>query len=232
MYNKKVYPVIHHLYEEYTLEQAAIAFECNADGLFIISHVGKNQEVLDIASKIKFKYPNKDIGINLLGWSHVKTLRAVVDSFYTETPLDMVWFDNSGILSGSISNSTRFLYSFKTLYPETNIFASVAFKYQEDDINPAESAKIAKLFNLLPTTSGQATGSAPNISKIQCMSEATEGLLAVASGMTVENVEQYAPYLSHILVSTGVSRDFYTFDYGLLRTFIGQVRKVEDGTNS
>ena len=232
MYNKKVYPVIHHRDDEHTLEQADIAFECGADGLFVISHTGKNKEVLDIASKIKLKYSDKDIGINLLGWSHVPTLRKVVDSFYTKAPLDMVWFDNSGILSGSINTNTRLLHSFKTLYPETDIFASVAFKYQEEDINPTESAKIAKLFNLLPTTSGQATGSAPNISKIQCMSEVTEGLLAVASGMSVENVEQYAPYLSHILVATGVSKDFYTFDYGLLRTFIGQVRKVEDGTNS
>ena len=56
------------------------------------------------------------------------------------------------------------------------------------------------------TTSGEGTGLAPDISKIRGMKTAiSRHPLAVASGITPENVEEYLPYVDCFLVATGVS---------------------------
>lgn len=38
----KVYPVIHYYNKETTISEAAKVFECGADGVFLISHIGQN----------------------------------------------------------------------------------------------------------------------------------------------------------------------------------------------
>lgn len=109
-------------------------------------------------------------------------------------------------------------------FPAISVFGSVAFKYQPDEPNPAEAARQALAVGMIPTTSGAATGLAPEIAKIKGMSAAASGRLAVASGMTPDNVAEYAPHLSHILVATGVARDEHTLDPLLLRRFVAAVR--------
>ena len=52
------------------------------------------------------------------------------------------------------------------------------------------------------------------------MYKATSGLLAVASGMTPDNISEFKPYLSHVLVSTGISKDEYHFDEEKINAFI------------
>ena len=48
----------------------------------------------------------------------------------------------------------------------------------------------------------------------------TKGELAIASGMTPENVRHYAPHLSYILVASGVSLDAYCIDQVRLKMLI------------
>lgn len=108
--------------------------------------------------------------------------------------------------------------------PNVTVFASVAFKYQPEESNPAQAAAVVRKNGLLPTTSGAGTGMAPTVEKIEGMSAAAGGQLAVASGMDPHNVHQYAKHLSHILVATGVSSDEHHFDEGLLTQFVMAVR--------
>ena len=63
-------------------------------------------------------------------------------------------------------------------------------------------------------TSGSATGKAAGVVKIKTLRESTNGrsLLAIASGVTAENVSQYIGHTDFVLVATGISADFYTFD--------------------
>ncbi len=67
---------------------------------------------------------------------------------------------------------------------------------------------------MLPTTSGPGTGSAPELRKIREMREALgpDGPLAIASGITAENVVEFARYATHFLVASGVSRDEHHLD--------------------
>ena len=53
MNRKKVLPVIHHIDAKTTLDQAAIAYQCGADGVFLISHFNKDSELGPLAEKLK-----------------------------------------------------------------------------------------------------------------------------------------------------------------------------------
>lgn len=58
------------------------------------------------------------------------------------------------------------------------------------------------------------------------MASVSAGTLAVASGMTPENIAEYTRYLGAVLVATGVSVDDYRLDPAKLDAFVvtaGQV---------
>jgi predicted TIM-barrel enzyme len=112
-----------------------------------------------------------------------------------------------------------------TEQPELQVFGSIAFKYQPLEADPPLAASNAAGVGMIPTTSGAATGRPPTLEKIVSMSEATGGRLAVASGMSCENITAFSPHLSHALVSTGVSLDDYHFDVKVLTEFVRLAHK-------
>jgi len=63
-----VYPVIHHLNDATSLEQAQIAHECGAAGVFLISHHNQDSELPGLGVKIKNLYPHDTfkVGLNFL----------------------------------------------------------------------------------------------------------------------------------------------------------------------
>ena len=203
-----------------SLYQAEVAVDCGADGVFLISHNGNNMSLLPVARKIKHKYPQIKVGINLLGHDVMDTIDLGMEYF-----LDMVWFDDCGVTSRGLDSVGQQVRLWKEAHSNEvdlsfDIFASVAFKYQEPEPNPDLAASIALDSGFIPTTSGSGTGSPPELSKIISMSHHSKGQLAVASGMTPDNVAEFAPYLSHILVSTGVSSDFHRVNSQLLKKFV------------
>jgi predicted TIM-barrel enzyme len=99
-------------------------------------------------------------------------------------------------------------------HPTHLVFAGVAFKHQRPEPNPELAARMADKFGFIASTSGSATGVAAEVDKIARLRTALgDAPLAIASGVTPENVHEYAPHLSHILVATGVSESFHEFDY-------------------
>ena len=219
--SKKVLPVIHHLDEATSLAQADLAFRENADGVFLISHEGKNEDLLAPARKIKQKYPEKTIGINLLGSDALSALEVVI-----ETGIDALWTDTHGVTSQAIPEQALTISQRIQNNPQGPlIFASVAFKYQVEESDPGEAAKRVSALGMIATTSGPGTGYAPDLDKIIRMSEALGGsALAVASGMTPENVHEFLPYVTHYLVATGISIDSHHLDAGRLRDFIATIK--------
>lgn len=212
-----------HLDYKTTLDQADLAFEAGADGIFLISHQGEDAEDImlsNIGQQIKSEHKTKLIGLNLLGYDALHAAKGVLSS-----GLDMVWSGYCGVSSDGVSGMGLALQNMASKNPEIMFFASVAFKYQKTDTNPPLAASMALNAGFIPTTSGSATGNAPSIEKIAAMSKATNGKLAIASGMSVENIESFAPYLSHVLVATGVSVDEHHFDFELLSRFISLAKK-------
>lgn len=209
-----VYPVIHHRDDATTLSEARIAYEAGADGVFLISHLGNNNDLIPLAVNIK-KLFNFKVGLNFLGNDAMDTAKIV-----KANGLDMVWSDYCGLSSEGLSLEGYELHFWSQYNPTIEIFASVAFKYQAHEPNPPLAAELAKKNGFIPTTSGYGTGHAPTVEKIESMSKATDGLLAVASGMTPDNIEDFKDHISHVLVSTGISLDEYHFDKEKIVKFI------------
>lgn len=220
-----VLPVIHYLNSNLAIEQVAVARDCGADGVFLISHQGDDEDLVAVAARAKQMHPGLKIGINLLSQDAVRACE-----WAEGLELDMVWADDMGVDSKGGNTMAVELSAFAKENPHIHLFASVAFKYRPPEPNPALAAIHALNLGFIPTTSGGATGFAPDVRKISNMSAATGGCLAVASGMTPENVSNYVPFLSHILVSTGIGLDEYRIDPQKLKALIESCKKNETKT--
>lgn len=225
-----VYPVIHYLNDTLALEQASIASDAGAAGVFLISHHNNDERLWPLAQQVKSLYPQLKVGVNGLSTPLQEVAQKVSDYH-----LDMLWSDNCGITSKGVESKALALQLWHQTHPSVEVFASVAFKYQAAEPNPSLAALYAQGLGFIATTSGSATGSAPEVEKIKKMYEAVEdklrrdfsahcATLAIASGMTLENVEDFKPYLSHILVATGVSHNEHKLDYERLCVFIQRAK--------
>lgn len=225
----KIYPVIHFASHALAMDQARLALEQGADGVFLISHDGQDKAVLQAAGQLRHAWSSLTtaagempfVGVNLLNTAPLAALE-----FATQLRLDGLWLDAPGVNSHGPARQAKKMAEELVLLPQITVFASVAFKYQPEEPDPPQAAREALALGMLPTTSGPATGVAPDLAKTRAMSEAASGKLAVASGMTAENVSQYAPLLSHILVATGVALDEHRIDPQRLTRFIQAVRNA------
>ena len=216
----RILPVVHHLNIALSHEQIDLAFEVGADGVFVISHDGDDTELMDVIIEQKKAHPERYIGVNFLSMHY--PVRAY--NVAATTGADAVWLDNAGVDSTSIELGQYVAEAKRARAGNQHIFASVAFKYQAPEPDPVKAAVNALSLGFIPTTSGPGTGQAPEVQKIIDMSAATNGILGIASGMTPENVELYAPHLSHILVATGVSQDMHHFDYEKLMVLVAKAK--------
>lgn len=223
----KILPVVHLLNAEHSRAQAEIALDCGADGVFLISHGGDDKAVLQLAGQLRHRWTGRKssaggpawVGVNLLNTSPL-----AAHEFAAQLHLDGVWLDAPGVNSHGPAKQALKLKDQMASRPTLAVFGSVAFKYQPDESNPPEAARQAHALGMIATTSGAGTGIPPTVEKIRSMSQATGGVLAIASGMTPENVATFAPLVSHILVSTGVSQDDHTFDTAKLVRLVRAVR--------
>lgn len=219
---KIVLPVIHFLDPRTALSEAQIAFDCGADGVFLISHNGDDDALFAPAGAIKGRHPDKLVGLNLLARSPEDCIRAVDD-----LKIDLAWIDNPGVTSRGISEAGRALADLHAEHRHIQLFGSVAFKYQPLEPDPPAAAIRAWSHGMIATTSGTATGSAPDAAKIAAMRAKLghDVPLAIASGMSPENVHLFTPYATHFLVSTHVSRDEYHLDPERLARFVAEVAR-------
>ena len=104
-------------------------------------------------------------------------------------------------------------------------FGGVAFKYQRPVEDLTRAARLAVRYMDVVTTSGPGTGIAAARDKIAEMKEAVGGFpLAIASGITPENVSDYLDVTDCFLVATGISRSFTELDLQKVCMLIEQVR--------
>ncbi len=228
-----ILPVIHHVDAQLSRDQANLALDLGADGVFLISHHDDDASLLPLAASIRAKKPNAWIGINFLSMT---LWEAFSLSLACDCRIDAVWSDSPGITSQGVDTDTQELAEWNSILmragrPAPQIFASVAFKYQAHEVDPPRAALNAAELGFIPTTSGSATGSAPQLDKITSMRShlGAEAALACASGLTAENILDFAPHLSHALVATGVSLDEHHFDPAKLSNFIALAKATQVG---
>ncbi|MFK7805013.1 MAG: BtpA/SgcQ family protein [Anaerolineae bacterium] len=222
---KKLYPVIHVRSLEQALQNAKIAFDANCDGIFLINHENKDgireilyPELLTIHAAVHRRFPDWWIGLNCLDLP-------TADVFQHLNPaVSGVWADNGEIDESEPTQpkAQQILNAKRASGWQGAYFGGVAFKYQRPVSNSAEAARIGKEYIDIVTTSGRATGETPSIEKIRRMKQAIDPRpLAIASGITPKNVDQYLTWADIFLVATGISSSFYELD-------IEKVRQLSD----
>ena len=226
----EVWPVIHLLDEATALDNARMALAAGCTGVFVISMEGNDEAIDPVAHAIRELYPRLRVGVNYLSLPAPEALERSLREGHAAT-----WADVPGVRSDEVSASAYALERLLRLRPRARpgepqhlFFGSVAFKYQAPDPVPGQAAVLATRFGMIPTTSGEATGVAPPARKLSLMRSALDvafssslrSPLALASGVTPDNVSELAPFLTHVLVATGISSDFYTFDEQLIRQLV------------
>ncbi len=202
-------PVIHCKHSDQVWRNADVAMRGGADGIFLINQGGMYVgDILDHASKLADDL--QFVGINLLG-RNIEEVQFVaakhhLDGFWTD------YIDQKRI-------ETHALY-----------FGGAAFKYGRPVANSnlgAVAREAAQKGADVVTTSGPGTGQAPTAEKIKAMSEALEGHpLAIASGITPENVDPFLPYAQAFLVATGIEKEFGEFDADRLKKLADKIHAL------
>lgn len=208
----RIMAVIHHRDDATSHANAALAAAKGCHGVFFI-HMQARDALIDApAVAAKRAFPELIVGTNRLSTHPCAALRRDV-----ELGLDATWCDNPGVYSHSVEplalTIADELDRIRRTNPDHLYFGSVAFKTQSEDPDPPAAAVAAADLGWIATTSGVATGSAPDPEKLRSMKAALgDRPLAVASGVDPDNVTVLGPHLDWVLVATGVSKDFYSFD--------------------
>lgn len=219
-------PVIHVVGLEQAKRNAAIALTQGAHGFFLISHGSlKALELLRIQRELRNFLPRAWIGINFLDLVPEQIFGFIKDD------ISGLWVDDVG-LKFAEQTAIQVMQRRLVLRREWNglYFGGVAFKHQPVHSQlgePPRQAKIAAPFLDVITTSGVATGIAPDVQKIREMKLAVpEKPLAIASGLTPENAHEFLPYADHFLVATGISDTFTELNPNRVRQFADIIRSV------
>ena len=222
-FGEQFYPVIHVVDDVQALRNVRIAFENGAHGVFLINHEFSAQTLLGVYQAVRSVFPNRWIGLNFLDLDPLQALTVVPQD------ANALWVDSVRInlaAEDPVQHARRYdLFRRSTgIRWRGELFGGVAFKYQPQNGDPAREAELAAPFVDVITTSGSGTGSAPDIEKIHLMRFATPlKPLAIASGMTPENVRDFIPLASKFLVATGISDSHTELNPARVRAFADAV---------
>ena len=226
-----VLPVIHVLDVGQAKHNLATVVRCGAPGAFLINHDFEISPFLPIIEECRRAYPDLWLGVNFLGVSGAKAFPILSDLGEKGVVVDAYWADDAQIdewqkeqtEADSIA-AIRESCGWRGMY-----FGGTAFKKQRP-VEPSkyhEAASLATGYMDAVTTSGIATGKSAEIEKVRSFREGVKNhVLAIASGMTPENVGDYMDVADAFLVATGINYpgDFYNLDPHRLRRLLERAR--------
>jgi len=211
----KIYPVVHLRSPEHALKLAEQAYGAGADGVFLIDHISpRDPNVLTTAyNRVRSELGQSAwIGVNYLALSPSGAVNHMADMF-EQSGIDVLpdafWVDDG---SEDITDITELRQRRKV---SSEYFGGVAFKYTPTYTdNPADAARSAIEYgpNIdVVTTSGPGTGYAADVRKVAAMKAVMgDRELALASGVSISNIEQYRPYVDDILAASSIETESYS----------------------
>lgn len=230
----KIFPVVHIQQNnvDVATREGSKALNLGADGIYLIDHKNGGHymgPLFETFNNLADKSPDRYIGLNLLGLSPQSAMYALAKALSKSGNLlfapSALWVDDmrddwpisSAMETRDVNPDLR----------RVRLLGGVAFKYTDtftDDPNMAryETVYLQDSVDVV-TTSGSATGQAPSVEKIRAMKEVMgDKLLAVASGITAENIYNYEGIVDEILVGTSIetSPNSGIFDDDKLRELI------------
>ncbi len=211
--------VIHVVGYQQAKRNAEIALGNGADGIFLINHDVADEVLGDIYGRLRAALGHTQfIGLNFLKSGPVTALKVIDKHAWGD--VSALWMDDTGYVEGedggvgNLDSLTRLKDELADSSFRGLVFGGVDFKYQTPARDLALVTRIMSEFVDVVTTSGPVTGSPPELNKIKLMRQAVPfgKKLAIASGMTPENVEPFLEYADYFLVATGVSRSHTELD--------------------
>ncbi len=210
--------VVHAEDKVQALRNARIAADGGAGGIFLINHHITYNQLFECYRAIRERLPDLWIGLNCLdlGRSAIEVVPKNISG---------LWVDDTGVKEdGNVKMALEFRHLREKCGWQGIYFGGVAFKYQEEVVDVGKVAKLAVPFVDVVTTSGEGTGLAPSLRKIRAMKNAIgDHPLAIASGITSENVEEYMPHCDCFLVATGVSDSHTELNPDKVRTLARKI---------
>jgi predicted TIM-barrel enzyme len=221
--DRVVLPVVHPLGRTEALASVDVAHTAGVKGVFVINQGMQDVELLELVGEIWRRYPALWVGVNLLGRSPAEALGDALDACGR---IDGIWSDNARVDERATQQpaaaefvATRRARRWTGLY-----FGGVAFKYQREvggDVL-GHAAALAMSYMDVVCTSGPGTGKAADLDKLIAMRKGVGpgGAIALASGITADNVRAYAPYVDAFLVGTGIEARFGVLDAAKLTALL------------
>jgi predicted TIM-barrel enzyme len=210
-------PVVHPIGREEALASIRIAHDLGIKGVFLIDQGMTERDVLALVGSVRDRYPSLWIGLNLLSRTPADALTVMQTA---RISVDGLWSDNAGIEEGRVMGSTHpaaetFNFMRRSTHWNGLYFGGVAFKYQREvaaeDLGAAAEMSLPYVDVLC--TSGPGTGYAADVEKVRALRAGLgDHAMALASGVTPENVRIYLPYVQAFLVGTGIERQLGVLD--------------------
>ncbi len=197
------------------------ALECGVAGVFLINHDFDVDEFLPIIRLVRREFPDLWLGINFLGVSGKIAFPVLSDLETAGYRIDGYWGDDARIDETRDVDDQPEAQEIQMIKQQCHwdglYFGGTAFKKQRAvaQRNYFSCARIAASWMDVVTTSGEATGKEAGTDKIEVFRDGCgDTALGLASGITPENVLEYAGFLDAILVATGINYtdDFYNID--------------------
>ena len=222
-----VLPVVHVATADQAMRNAGVAHEAGAQGVFLINHDSMTmgwRELLKVHEQVTASFPGWWVGVNCLDLGPREVIAHVTSA------VSGVWVDDALIIEDRQQQpgaeevlAERQRRAWSGLY-----FGGVAFKYQRQVEDYARAAQLATRYMDVVTTSGPATGQAAEVDKIALMKRALgDHPLAIASGITPENVADFMPHADCFLVATGISRSFEELEPSRVKALMDAVNSID-----
>lgn len=207
--SKQLLPVIH-LTQHIPLlaHNIECAIEAGCEGAFIIDHNTYDRQGWErqcrAVEAMRDKYKSFWIGANFLGAEAWQALLTVGRKLGRDERIDGLWLDNA------YADHAQKAYDFGMLRPiftDAPVYGSVAFKYQKNILSIGN--QVDNIFDVVDviTTSGSSTGKAPDLAKMQFLQNfrTPHKKIAIASGISIENIDTFLPYADHFLVYSSIA---------------------------
>lgn len=221
---RRFFPVIHCVDEKTARTAIGVAQAAGADGVFLIDQGNlSTQEVGDLARRIADEVTLK-VGVNLLNQGADDVAPVIYGSRIS------MWWADDGLARGALRSVGPTLHgvSVADMLSTTEFFGGIAFKYQRA-VAPEQfldQVILSRGYHVnVVTTSGPGTGEPATLAKVEAMAghvrlmnktlhhEAPQRL-ALASGISLANIDGYLPFVDDFLVGSSIETSFGVFDAG------------------
>ena len=229
-----VLPVIHVVDTEQVTKNVQIVIKQGAQGVFLINHDFDVETFLPIIIATRQAFPELWLGVNFLAVTGRDAFPILAKLGNQGCQVDAYWADDARIEESSDSANQAEAEEILRIKDECGwggiYFGGTAFKKQRvvEKENYPQAASNARPWMDVVTTSGVATGEQAEHSKVRVFRQSLDDYpLALASGISPENIDQYIDDVDAVLVATGINypNDFYNIDGARLAQLLTRCRR-------